>query len=167
LSRGPAGGRGGSASRDATIVRSVTVPTSSAAQVSFDGYWNEETGWDFGFVQVSTDGGLTYTSLSCPPYTTSNTDPGALPTAKANVPGFTGIVNGWQHVTCSLAPYAGQTIALQFRSWNDPLTFGADETKPAGFWVSAIVTYDDPSETAVKYAPYQLTVNGVVQPGGA
>ena len=54
------------------------------------------------------------------------------------MPGFTGIVNGWQHVTCSLAPYAGQTIALQFRSWNDPLTFGADETKPAGFWVDNI-----------------------------
>ena len=232
---------GVSANRDATMVRSVTVPTGSAAQVSFDGYWNEETGWDFGFVQVSTDGGATYTSLDCPPYTTTETDPGALPTAKANVPGFTGIVNGWQHVTCSLAPYAGQTIALQFRSYNDPLTFGADETKPAGFWVdnitvgsqvfdgssmagwqsmsefhpatvsnffvtimsvngnkitlkqlpltgefavtnkanvqkyidkgadfvAAIVTYDDPSETSVKYAPYQLTVNGVLQPGGA
>jgi hypothetical protein len=167
--------------------------------------------------------------------------PGALPTAKAIVPGFTGIVNGWQHVTCSLAPYAGQTIALQFRSFNDPLTFGADETKPAGFWVdnitvgsqvfdgssmagwqsmsefhpaavanfvvtlmsvngnkitlkqfpltgefavtnkanvqkfidknaelvAAIVTYDDPSETSVKDAPYRLTVNGVLQPGGS
>jgi Immune inhibitor A peptidase M6 len=228
-----------SANRDATMVRSVTVPTGTAAQVSFDAYWNEETGWDFGFVQVSTDG-ATYTSLSCPPYTTTETNPEALPTAKANVPGFTGIVDGWQHVTCSLAPYAGQTIALQFRSYNDPLTFGADETKPAGFWVDnitvgsqvfdgssmagwqsmsefhpaavanfivtllsvngsmitlkqlpltgefaitnpadvqkyidknaglvvAIVTYDDPSETSVKYAPYQLRVNGVVQPGG-
>jgi immune inhibitor InhA-like protein len=232
---------GATANRDATMTRSVTVPTGSGAQLSFDGYWNEETGWDFGFVQVSTDGGATYTSLSCPPYTTSETDPGALPTAKANVPGFTGIVNGWQHVTCSLAPYAGQTIALQFRSWNDPLTFGADETKPAGFWVdnitvgsqvfdgtsmagwqsmsefhpaavanfvvtilsvngnkitvkqlpltgefaitnkadvqkyidknadlvAAVVTYDDPTEGSVKYAPYQLTVNGVTQPGGS
>jgi hypothetical protein len=34
-------------------------------------------------------------------------------------------------------------------------------------FVAAIVTYADPSETAGKYAPYQLTVNGVVQPGGA
>src|SRR5919108_4808260 len=77
-------------------------------------------------------------TLSSPPYTTTETNPEALPTAKANVPGFTGIVDGWQHVTCSLAPYAGQTIALQFRSYNDPLTFGADETKPAGFWVDNI-----------------------------
>ncbi|HVR14537.1 MAG TPA: hypothetical protein VMS41_12185, partial [Gaiellaceae bacterium] len=33
--------------------------------------------------------------------------------------------------------------------------------------VAAIVTYDDPAETSDQYALYQLTVNGVVQPGGA
>ena len=33
--------------------------------------------------------------------------------------------------------------------------------------VTAIVTYDDPTETSDQYAPYQLSVNGVVQPGGA
>ncbi len=32
--------------------------------------------------------------------------------------------------------------------------------------VAAIVMFDDPSETADEYAPYRLTVNGVVQPGG-
>jgi hypothetical protein len=32
--------------------------------------------------------------------------------------------------------------------------------------VGAIVTYDDPTETATEYANYTLTVNGVVQPGG-
>jgi hypothetical protein len=93
------------------------------------------------------------------------------------VPGFTGIVNGWQHVTCSLAPYAGQTVALQFRSLKQlPLTGEFAIPNPADVQkyidknaslVAAIVTYDDPSETSVKYAPYQLTVNGVVQPGGA
>ena len=38
--------------------------------------------------------------------------------------------------------------------------------KKADF-VGAVVTYNDPSESATQYAPYQLTVNGVVQPGGA
>jgi len=32
--------------------------------------------------------------------------------------------------------------------------------------VVAIVAYDDPTEQAAQYAPYTLTVNGVVQPGG-
>jgi hypothetical protein len=228
-----------SANRDATMVRTVNVPTGADAKLTFDGYWNEEPGWDFGFVQVSTDGGVTYTSLACPG-TTTDTDPEALPTAKANVPGFTGIVAGWQHVTCDLSAYAGKSVALQFRSYNDPLTFGADESLPAGFWVdnitvgtqvfdgstidgwksmsgyhpssvenfvvtilsvngkkitlktlplnsdfatrgrsdgdryidrkadlvAAIVTYNDSTETSDEYAPYQLTVNGVVQPGG-
>ena len=38
--------------------------------------------------------------------------------------------------------------------------------KKADF-VGAVVTYNDPSESATQYAPYQLTVNGIVQPGGA
>ena len=38
--------------------------------------------------------------------------------------------------------------------------------KKADF-VGAIVFYDDPSESSVQYAPYTLTVNGVVQPGGS
>ncbi|MEV7225572.1 choice-of-anchor J domain-containing protein [Polymorphospora sp. NPDC051019] len=32
--------------------------------------------------------------------------------------------------------------------------------------VVAIVAYDEPTEQVTQYAPYQLTVNGVVQPGG-
>lgn len=33
-------------------------------------------------------------------------------------------------------------------------------------FVGAVVTYHDPTETSTQYAPYRLTVNGVVQPGG-
>ena len=32
--------------------------------------------------------------------------------------------------------------------------------------VAAIVSYDEPTETIVDYAPYTLKVNGVTQPGG-
>lgn len=32
--------------------------------------------------------------------------------------------------------------------------------------VGAIVTYDEPTETITRYAPYELRVNGVLQPGG-
>lgn len=32
--------------------------------------------------------------------------------------------------------------------------------------VVAVISYDDPSEQSQQYAPYTLTVNGVVQPGG-
>jgi hypothetical protein len=32
--------------------------------------------------------------------------------------------------------------------------------------VGAIVTYDEPTESIIRYAPYELKVNGVLQPGG-
>ncbi len=43
----------------------------------------------------------------------------------------------------------------------------ADLAKLAEFpKVVAIVAYDEPTEQVQQYAPYTLTVNGVVQPGG-
>jgi hypothetical protein len=33
--------------------------------------------------------------------------------------------------------------------------------------VVAVVAYDEPTEHQTQYAPYVLTANGVVQPGGA
>jgi hypothetical protein len=233
---------GAANNRDEMITRPITVPTGAGATLTFNALWNEEQGWDFGFVQVSTDGGASYTSLACTD-TTSTTDPDALPTAKDNVPGFTGFSGSWKAETCSLAAYAGQNVILAFRSFNDPATLGQDPSIPAGFWVDdvtlggtlisdgsslagwksatethpntvagftvyivsmrttkdrvtvkplkldgdfalkgfnyigkyvdqqadwvgAIVFYDDPTETSTQYAPYKLTVNGVVQPGG-
>lgn len=32
--------------------------------------------------------------------------------------------------------------------------------------LGAVVTYDEPTESIVRYAPYELKVNGVAQPGG-
>ena len=32
--------------------------------------------------------------------------------------------------------------------------------------VAAIVTYHDGTQLVTQYAPYELTVNGVMQPGG-
>jgi hypothetical protein len=33
--------------------------------------------------------------------------------------------------------------------------------------VVAIVSYDEPTEKVKQYAPYRLTANGVLQPGGS
>jgi hypothetical protein len=79
--------------RDEAIIRQITVPSGTGAQLTFNALWNEEEGWDFGFVQVSTDAGATYDSLACTD-TTVETNPDALPTAKENVPGFTGFSGG-------------------------------------------------------------------------
>lgn len=126
---------GSDSNLDDAAVQSVTVP--AGAKLTFDARWNTEDGWDFGFVQVSTDGGTTYTSVACTD-TTTVTDPDALTTVKDNLPGFTGDSAGFRPQTCDLAAYAGQTVLLAFRIITDPNTLGTDPGVPPGFWVDNI-----------------------------
>jgi hypothetical protein len=127
--------------RDEAIVRSVAVPAGAGASLTFNARWNleEDAGgpWDFGYVQVSTNGGETYQSLTC---TDTRTDhnPGAIPLVVANLPGFSGDSHGWRAQTCSLAAYAGQPVLLSFRTINDPSVQGTDPTIPPGFWVDDV-----------------------------
>jgi len=229
---------------DRAIVREVAVPATGTT-LSIRHQYNLEIHWDFGFVQVSTNAGETYTSLACTG-TTTETDDGAIPAVKANVPGYSGDSGGWRTDTCDLAPYAGRTVLLSFRFITDPavegettrirpgwyidtvtlggtlITDGSTLTgfrsltqvrpvRVSGFTVqligyhssnrsiparigtlrldanmdatldraaiqailggdvdvvAAIVMYDEPTETISQYAPYKLTVNGALQPGG-
>lgn len=219
---------------DRSIVREVSVPA-DGGQLSFDTLYDAEEQWDFGFVQISTDGGDTWTSLETEDTTTVH-DPAADPRVVANLPGFSGDSGGWLTQHADLSAYAGQTVLLGFRY----ITDGAVDE--AGFWVrnvdvagtalptdtldgwqsisqanpaevagwtvqliaidkagkswiyrlplddsfsgvisgkelkrvlgssadtvAALVMMDDPTESAAKYGRYQLTVNGVLQPGG-
>ena len=135
--KGPALYSGAADNRDEAIVKQVSVPTGAAATLTFDALWNEEEDWDFGFAQISTDGGATYESVACT-NTTTQINPDALPTAQDNIPGFSGFSGGWLPQSCSLAPYAGQTVLLAFRAFNDPAFTGWDPSVPAGFWVDNV-----------------------------
>ncbi|MFN8222652.1 MAG: immune inhibitor A [Gaiellales bacterium] len=123
--------------RDEAIVRQVSVPSGAGAELTFDALWNEEDLWDFGFAQVSTDGGATYASLACTDTTTDH-DPGAVPNVVENLPGLTGFSGGFRSQTCSLSAYAGQTVLLAFRAINDPATLGSDPGTAPGFWVDNV-----------------------------
>jgi len=77
--------------------------------------------WDFGFVQVSTDGGETWTSLENE-YTTYDHDPSAHPNIIANLPGLTGRNPewpSWTTMTFNLSAYAGETVLIGFRYMTD------------------------------------------------
>ncbi len=83
--------------------------------------------WDYGFVQVSTDGGATWVSQSNA-YTTYDHDPGAIAPIVANLPGLTGESPGWPDdlmMEFDLTAYAGQTLLVGFRYMTDPNTLGA------------------------------------------
>ena len=87
-------------------------------------YWDMEDYWDFGFVQVSTDGGETWVSLANE-YTTDIHDPDAHPDIIANLPGLT----SWSYfvfgdldfhtISFDLTPYAGETVMIGFRYMTD------------------------------------------------
>lgn len=83
--------------------------------------YSVEDYWDFGFVQVSTDGGVTWVSLENE-YTTYVYDPDAHPDIVANLPGLTGANPDWPDwttMTFDLSAYAGQTVLIGFRYMTD------------------------------------------------
>lgn len=90
--------------------------------LTFDTLWDLEDYWDFGFVQVSTDDGATWTSLANT-YTTSDYDPNAHPKVIANLPGLTSYVTEWVPMSFDLSPYAGQDILIAFRLVTDWATY--------------------------------------------
>jgi hypothetical protein len=113
--------------QDLSIARDVSGHDGQV--LSFDHYYAMELGWDFGFVQVSTNSGASWQSLACVG-TTSAHDPGAISPIVANLPGFTGPSGDDTvtttigtalapiHVTCPALP-AG-TDYLAFRLMTDP-----------------------------------------------
>lgn len=83
-------------------------------------YWDIEEGWDFGFVQVSTDDGATWTSLddvgdNC----TDDAVNSAMESITDNLPGITGRSNGWRDLSFDLTAYDGQEILVGFRYMTD------------------------------------------------
>ena len=223
--------------RNDVIVQNVDVPAGSP-QLTFDAAWDLETTFDFGYAQVTTDGGETYNSLACTDAVDDN--------AGDNVgPGFGPGFNGFNDApafapqTCDLSAYAGTTVGLAFRYFSDSNTHGdgfwvdnvaidgtvisdgttldgwqsatqfnpvevegygvqlisyddssggahvfslpidenfhgelltapeiADAIGPDAEVVAAIVTFRDGTELVTQYAPYALTVNDMLQPGG-
>ncbi len=103
---------------DRAIIREAAV---GGGVLTFDAKWSTEAGYDWGYVQVSTDGGESYTSIAC-----TDSITGALG------PAFEGESGGWVTETCDLSAYAGQTVLLSFRYVTDGgVAFD-------GFWVDDV-----------------------------
>jgi hypothetical protein len=82
--------------------------------------WDIEEAWDFGFVQVSTDGGETWTSLDdVEDYCTEESHPDAMESIAANLPGITGVQEEWTEMTFDLSAYDGMEVLVGFRYMTD------------------------------------------------
>lgn len=128
------GGRGDLLFTTATLLSQITLGAN--AELSFMTYYEIEELWDFGFVQISTDGGSTWTSLGNDD-TTYDHDPDAHPDVIANLPGFTGNSGDWVEETFDLSAYAGQSAIVRFLYITDWATTGG------GFYVDDVLITDD------------------------
>ncbi|MGC4804810.1 immune inhibitor A domain-containing protein [Micromonospora sp. DT233] len=112
---------------DVKLSRQVSVPQAADAKFWM---WNNyviEADWDYGFVEVSTDGGTTWSEQKVYDAT------GALVSTNDNYPdpngrmadfggkkyGLTGSTGGWRHDYVDLSAYAGQTVQLRLRQATD------------------------------------------------
>ena len=93
-----------------------------------------------------------------------------------------GTLAGWSEIFPFVAGYTVQLVSLEtkrerrttlgqlsLRNGRAASLHGKDLKHLLGkdaSLVGAIVTFDEPTESLARYAPYVLTVNGVVQPGG-
>jgi hypothetical protein len=141
---------------DRAIVRAVSVPADDAT-LTFDTAFEIEEAYDGGFVQVSTDGGETYTTLA-------NENTSTEWSSEVPGPGLTGSSGGWRTETFDLSDYAGQEVLLAFHYVTD----GA--VAPEGWWVDDVAVggtvvsdgtdldaWDSPSEVnAVEVAGFTV-----------
>ena len=104
---------------DRAIVQQVRV---GRGNLQFDTNWETESGYDYAYVQVSTNGGKRYRSVRC-------TDSVRAPLG----PGFEGRSRGFVHQRCNLSRYAGDRVHLAFRYVTD------GSVQFDGFWVDDVV----------------------------
>lgn len=103
---------------DNALIFEADLSGVEAATLKFDNFIDIEEQWDFGVVQVSTDGGNTWKSLANENTRNDVVEEG-YPKIKENVPGFTGHYEEWQEETFDLSEYAGQKILVSFRYLTD------------------------------------------------
>jgi hypothetical protein len=95
----------------------ITLPADSA--LDFMTFYDIEQGWDYGYVQVSTDGGSSWTNLVGNITTTSN--PYGLNLGN----GVTGATGGqWIPAHFDLSGYGGQTVMIRFSYQADFYVYG-------------------------------------------
>jgi immune inhibitor A len=152
------------------LTRDVSVPA-GATDARF-WMWNNfhiEEDWDFGFVEVSTDGGTTWTEQKV--YNEAGTevstpdgyaDPnGRMTDFGGKKYGLTGATDGWEHYYANLTPFAGQDVkvrllyatdeAFQDTGWfvddlsvtNGTETIWSDDAEANNGWTATVGSFTD------------------------
>jgi immune inhibitor A len=115
-----------------SMSRTVDLTGAGTAALDLAGRYEIEDGFDFLYVQASTDGGQTWANLD------GTVDGAAFSRDGSNNPAISGSSGGqWRHVHVDLAPYAGQNVGLRFLYRTD------GGVAPDGFFADDIVVSAD------------------------
>jgi murein tripeptide amidase MpaA len=116
---------GNNLSQTLTTKHSFTVTVDNDSLLCWV-YYNIESNWDYVYVEVSTDGGLTWAPI--PGNLTTN----ANPNGSNHGNGMTGTSTGWVPAKFPLTAYLGENITLRFHYITDGAVYGP------GFYVDLI-----------------------------
>ena len=129
---------------DTTLTREFDLSGVSSATLNYWAWWALEVDYDYAYVEVSTDGGQTFTILDTPSCTTED------PSGNSFGCGYNGNSGGgeesqWVEESVDLTPYAGQKILVRFEYITD------DAVNRAGLMVDDIsvpeLTYTEDFES--------------------
>ena len=128
--------------RDEAIVRAVAVPTRRGRDADVRRALERGAGWDFGFVQVSTDGGETYTSLACTDTTTEHRPGRDRRRSRRTCPASPATPAAGRPRRAASRRTPGQTVLLAFRASTTRRCW-ATAGVPPGFWVDDVTVGGD------------------------
>ena len=111
---------------DNNMTRSIAVPGGSP-MLNMQLWYDIEQDWDYAYVEVSANSGLSFASVA------GNVTTNVNPNGQNLGNGITGTSSGgWVAASFNLSAYAGQTVLLRLRYWTDPSVQGK------GFMADAI-----------------------------
>lgn len=98
------------------LTRAFDLRPVASATLNYATWYDIETDWDYAYVEISTDGGETWTILTTPHSATTN------PSGNAYGSGYTGISGdgpAWIEENLDISAYAGQEVQIRFEYVTD------------------------------------------------
>ena len=96
-----------------TLTRPLNLSQVDKATLKFRVWFNMEEDWDYGYIELSKDGGSTWDIIQAPGTSPRN------PVGNSFGHGYTGRSGGWIQEEVDLTPYAGLRVLLRFHYVTD------------------------------------------------
>jgi hypothetical protein len=98
---------------DSTLTRRIHLPEGSSATLDYEVWFQIEEDWDYVYIEVSVDDGLTWQIIETPLSSPEN------PIGNGFGPGYTGDSDGWVSESIDLSSYAGKDIQIRLQYVTD------------------------------------------------